>query len=226
MRSIDMIPAGCGGGHVKVVAEHDPPEAQSTAQDVSDPRSRESCGTVIQTFEHDMGGHDARQVRCSETFERNEIREPEILVRPAVDGKRAVRIGCDAPVPREVFSHSTDPRVSHSREERAGKHGHDVGVPMERAVTDHRARTRTEIENRCKAEVDSTGTQLDRHHPSAATCGTATENLISVVENSVFRRSGKSRESVPESLHSTAFVVNRDEQRRPSQCVNGIAQGT
>ena len=63
MRSVDMVAAGRGAGHVKVVAEHDPLKSQSAAQDVSDPQSRESRRPVIQTFEHDVRRHDTCQVR-------------------------------------------------------------------------------------------------------------------------------------------------------------------
>ena len=136
-----------------------------------------------------------------------------------------VRIGCDAPVPRKVFSYSSDSRVSHSREERAGKRCHDIGGPVERAIADHRAHAETEIENRCKAEVNSTRTQFDRHDPAAATRGTTPGSLVSVVENPVFRRCGKSRESVSKSLDSTTFVVNGNQQWRLSEGVKGIAQG-
>ena len=128
-------------------------------------------------------------------------------------------------MPGEVLSDPADLRVPHPRKERARQCGHHVGIVVERAVTDHRAHPAAQIEHRRKAEIDAGRTQLDRRHPSAGARGAARLPRIPVMEPPVLRRGGKGAEAVPKALHPTAFVVDRDEQGRLPQGVDGVAQG-
>ena len=220
-----MSATGRGGGHVEIVAEHDSTKTELATQDAGNPAPGKSCGTAIKAFVHDVRGHDARKVGFGETLEWNQILDLEILVRTAIHGQCVVRVGRDASVSGEVLSDAADACLAHPRQERARQHGDHVGIAMECAVADDRAHAAAQIEHRGKAEVDPAGAQLRSHDPAARAGGAARELRIPIVQHPVLRGRGKSAESVPEALHPPAFVIDRDERRRPSRAVDLVAQG-
>ena len=97
---------------------------------------------------------------------------------------------------------------------------------MKRAVADNRVHSTTQIENRCKAEVDATRAQLGRHHPSSNAGSPASEGRMPIMEHTVSRRRRQHTEAVPKALHSSALLIDRDEQWGLSQSVDSIAKGT
>ena len=212
------------GRHVQIVTEHDAPKAEFLSQDISDPALGETRWMDVQTFIHDVRGHHAHEVGHGETFERNEVVEPKIVVRTIVDGKRVVRIGCDTPVPGKVLSHPVHSRLSHSREEFSGERGHDGGFVVKCAVANHRAHAAVEIEHRCKVEIHATRAQLDCCHPPRGARDPLPDLRVSIMEIPVLPSGGKGRESFSKSLHPTALVVDGNEQRRFPQFVDGITQ--
>ena len=137
-----MIPARRGGGHVEIIAEHDSVKSKLQAQDITDPAPREPGRARIKAFVNDMGGHDTGKFRRSEALEWNEIGKLEILVGTVIDGKRTVRIGDDAAVPREVLPDTADIGISHPGQKRTRKRADRVGVMMISAVANNACRFR------------------------------------------------------------------------------------
>ena len=88
---------------------------------------------------------------------------------------------------------------------------------MVRAIPDHLADAVVEVDTRRKAQIDACCPQLGGQQPPALPRELTPRlgiEVVSVTDGALWRQLG---EPAAKALHATAFVIDRDEQRRDAQ---------
>jgi hypothetical protein len=114
-------------------------------------------------------------------------------------------------VAREVLAGGRHTRRVQTINIGTGETRHPIRIAAQRAITDHLTATVIKIENRRKAEIDTTGQHLGRHYP-----GSSPGHRVSlrVIHRSDVSQRGQPEYVTAQALNAPAFLVYRNQHVR------------
>ena len=165
-----------------------------------------------------MRGHHAGQLAPEPVAVRGDVLGPDRIELAFIDRDLDVRVGFGIAVTRKMLADATHARLRHAGHERLRERRDDERVAVESPVADDAAATVVEVEHRRETQIDAVREQLGGEHVARAARGFERCDMVALPEAPQAAHRRNAREAIgTKTLHPTAFMIDRDDQRRAAQ---------